>query len=142
MLSTQPQHITEIRGEIFIWMIAWMRRSSLGDKFSHAYHHSYLKDSLAQQEGIHYTFYISMVSTVDSMHTWERALEDSFIATYLSSGGTIDEEATREEGGEDFFLFVKFLEGKQHVGGEDCNVPNFSLKLKWNIIVAHFILFK
>ena len=51
----------------------------------------------------------------------------------------IDEEATREEGGDNFVLSMQLLEGKQHVGGEDCNVPNFSLKLKWNIIVAHFI---
>ena len=61
------------------------------------------------------------------------------MVAYLSSGGTIDEEATREEGGEYFFLSMQLLEDKQHVGGEDCNVPNFSLKLKWNIIVAHFI---
>ena len=49
-----------------------------------------------------------------------------------------DEEATREDGGEIFFLSMRLLEDKQHVGGEDCNVPNFSLKLKWNIIVAYF----
>ena len=67
------------------------------------------------------------------MHTWERALEDRFITTHLSSGGTIDEEATGEEGGDNFFLSMQLLEGKQHVGGEDCNVPNFSLKLKWTL---------
>ena len=50
----------------------------------------------------------------------------------------VDEEATREEGGEFFFLSMHFLGDKKHVGGEDCNVPNFSLKLKWNIIVAYF----
>ena len=37
----------------------------------------------------------------------------------------VDEEATREEGGEVFFLSMQFLEDKQHVGGEDYNVPNF-----------------
>ena len=97
----------------------------MGAKFSHAYHHSYLKEAIAQQEGFHYTFYLSMRSIVVSLHTWERALEDRFIAAYLSSGGTIDEEATREEGGENFVLSMQFLEDKQHVGGEDCNVPNF-----------------
>ena len=40
-------------------------------------------------------------------------------------GGTIDEEATREEGGENFVLSMQLIEGKKHVGGEDCNVPNF-----------------
>ena len=50
----------------------------------------------------------------------------------------VDEEATREEGGEIFVLSMQFLEDKQHVGGEDCNGPNFSLKLKWNIIVEYF----
>ena len=53
----------------------------------------------------------------------------------------VDEEATREEGVEDFVVSMQLLEGKQHVGGEECNVPNFSLKLKWNIIVSYFILF-
>ena len=77
------------------------------------------------QEGFKYNFYLSMRSIVASLHTWERALEDNFIAAYLSSGGTIDEEATREEGGEIFFLFMQLLEGKQHVGGEDCNVHKF-----------------
>ena len=51
----------------------------------------------------------------------------------------VDEEATREEVGEFFFLSMQLLGDKQHVGGEDCNVPNFSLKLKWNIIVPYFI---
>ena len=111
----------------------------MGAALSHAYHHSYLKEATFQQEGFHYTFYLSMRSIIFSLHTWERALEDRFIATYLSSGGTIDEEAIREEGGEDFVLSMQFLKGKQNVGGEDCNVPNFILKLKWNIIVAYFI---
>ena len=115
-----------------------MRGSSLGDKFSHAYHHSYPKEATFQKEGFHYTFYISMGSIIFSLHTWKRALEDRFIAAYLSSGGTIDEEATGEEGGENFVLSMHFLEGQQHVGGEDCNVPNFSIKPKWNIIVSHF----
>ena len=35
------------------------------------------------------------------------------------------EEATREERGRNFVLSMQSLEGKQHVGGEDCNVPNF-----------------
>ena len=55
----------------------------------------------------------------------KRAWDDKFIAAYLSSGGTIDDEATREEGGENYVPSMQLLEGKQHVGGEDCNVPNF-----------------
>ena len=37
----------------------------------------------------------------------------------------VDEEATREEGGEICVLSMQLLEEKQHVGGEDCNIPNF-----------------
>ena len=37
---------------------------------------------------------------------------------------SIDEEAKRRGGG-NFFLSMQLLEGKQHVGGDDCNVPNF-----------------
>ena len=33
--------------EIFIWMIAWMRGSSLWKKISHAFHHSYIEEAIA-----------------------------------------------------------------------------------------------
>ena len=79
-LSIQPQHIAETRGWDFHWMIAWMRGSSLGAALSHAYHHSYLKEATFQQEGFHYTFYLSMRSIIFNLHTWERALEGRFVA--------------------------------------------------------------
>ena len=35
----------------------------------------------------------------------------------------VDEEVAREEGGEIFVLSMQLLEDKQHVEGEECNVP-------------------
>ena len=76
----------------------------MGAEISHAYHHSYLEEAMVQQgyfhlhllsfEGVHHS----------GLHTWEGALEGRFIAAYLSSGGTMDEEATREGGGRLFSL--------------------------------------
>ena len=36
----------------------------------------------------------------------------------------VDEEA-KEKKGEEFYLSMWLFEDKQHVGGEDCNVPKF-----------------
>ena len=51
-------------------------------------------------------------------------MEGIFIA-YLDElwWGILMRRPKEEE--EEFFLSMQFLEDKQHVGGEDCNVPNF-----------------
>ena len=51
----------------------------------------------------------------------------------------VDEEAIREEGGEVFFSLCSFLRTRNMWEGRTVMSPIFSLKLKMDIIVAHFI---
>ena len=120
--SPNTLHIPGV--EISIWMIAWMRGSSLGTKFSHACHHSYLEEAIAQREGFH----LHLLSFHDvhhsGFHTWEEALADRFVVGYFEQWWRLLMRA-QEKRGRNFFLSMQLLEEKQHVGGEDCNVPNF-----------------
>ena len=67
----------------FIWMIAWVRESLIGNEIPHFFHHSYFEEAMGQQAGFHshlppliYVIYLFL-------HTWEETLEGSFIADYF-----------------------------------------------------------
>ena len=109
----------------FIWMIAWVWESLIGNNIPHVDHHSYLKEAIRLQGG--FQLHLPPFYDVSHMvfHAWEETLEEIFVADHVEQWWRIfDEEATRR-GGEDFSLLIQFLEDKQHFGGEDCNIPNF-----------------
>ena len=58
------------------------------------------------------------------MHLWEETLEGKFVAYYLEKWWGLLIRRPQEEKGREFSLSIQFLEGKQHMGGDDCNVPN------------------
>ena len=109
----------------FIWMIAWVRRSLIGNEIFHVYHHSYLEEAMGQQEGFH--LHLPPFHDVSHlvMHLWEETLEGRFVADYLEQWWGILMRRPQEEKGRHFSLSIQLLEDKQHFGGEDYNVPKF-----------------
>ena len=60
-----------------------------------------------------------------SLHTWEEQLGDKLIGEHMVQWRILsDEDATGE--GEEILQYpsLQFLEDKQYLGGEDCNIPN------------------
>ena len=98
-----PNTLHEQRVEICIWMIAWMRGSSLGTNFSHACHHSYLEEAMAQQEGfrLHLLYFHDVHHS--GLHTWEEALEDKFVVGYLEQWWRLLMRRKQKKKGEKFF---------------------------------------
>ena len=98
--SSNTLHIPGV--ETFIWMIAWIRGSSLGIYFFHTCHHSYLEEAIAQQGGFH----LHLLSFHDvhhsGFHTWEEALEDRFVAGYLEQWWRLLMRMPQEKKGEKF----------------------------------------
>ena len=111
--------------ETFIWMIAWMRGSSLGIHFSHACDNSYLEEAIAQQEGFHLHLLFFPDEHHSGLHIWEEAWVEKFIGAYIEQCWRLLMRRPQEKKGEKFCLSMQLLEDKQHVGGEDCNVTDF-----------------
>ena len=87
------------------------------------YHHSYLEEDIGKQEFFHLHLPLSHDVGHLVLHTWEEALEGRFIADNFEQWwGLFDEEAIRGRR-ENFYISFKFLEDKQHFGGEDYNIP-------------------
>ena len=55
----------------FIWMIAWVWDSLIGDEIPYVYHHSYLEEAIGQQEGFHLHLPLSHDVGHLVLHTWE-----------------------------------------------------------------------
>ena len=91
----------------FIWMIAWVMESLIGNAIPHLGHHSYLKEAIGQQGYFH--FHLPHV-----LHTWEESLEDRFIAELWWD---LLMRRPQEEEGRNFVLPLQFLEDKKHFGG-------------------------
>ena len=87
----------------FIWLIAWVWESLIGNEVPHVFHHSYLEEAIGQQEGCH--LHLPPFHDVNHwvLHTWEEPLEGRFIVDYVEQWWRLfDEESTRG-GGEEFF---------------------------------------
>ena len=67
----------------FIWMIAWVWESLIGNNISHVHHHSYLKEAMVQQGGFH--LHLPPFYDVSNMvlHAWEETLEDRFVGDHV-----------------------------------------------------------
>ena len=107
----------------FIWMIAWVWETLIGDEIPYFYHHSYLEEAMGQQEGFHSHLPLSHDVHHVVLHTWEKPLEDRFIADYVELCWELLMRRPQEEEGRNFSPPLQLLEDKQHFGGEDCNIP-------------------
>ena len=90
--------------DCFIWMIAWVMESLIGNKIPHVGHHSYLEEAIEQQGDFH-------------LHP-----PLSHVLTHL--GGFVVKiwwglfmRRPQEEGGRNFSLPLQFLEDKKNFGG-------------------------
>ena len=66
----------------FIWMIAWIWESLIGNEIPYSCHHSYLEEAMGQQEGFHLHPPLSHDVHHLVLHTWEESLEGRFIVDY------------------------------------------------------------
>ena len=71
----------------FIWMIAWVWESLIGNEVPHVFHHSYLEDAIGQQECFH--LHLPPFHNVNHLvwHTWEEPWREDLLQIILSSGG-------------------------------------------------------
>ena len=59
------------------------------------------------------------------MDTWEELFMDGLIGRDLVHEEILSHGGVTKEGGEELqHSPLQFLEDKQHLGGEDCNIPN------------------
>jgi len=99
----------------FIWMIAWVRESLIGNKTSHVFITPTLRRPLSNKEITTCTFHFLMMYTLLS-YTWRESLEERSIAYHFSAMvGSIDEG--RRRGREKFGSTLQLLEDKQHFEG-------------------------
>ena len=106
----------------FIWMIAWVKESLIGNKTSHDFHPSYLEEAIEQQGDFHLHLLLSHDVYFGFTHL-EGYMEERFIAHFDELWWGLLMRRPQEE--EEFFSTLQLLEDKKHVAGEDCNVPNF-----------------
>ena len=88
----------------FIWMIAWVSGSLIGNEISHVYHKSYLEEAMGQQECFH--LHLPPFHDVSHlvMHLWEETLEGRFVADYLEQQWGIFMRRKKEGKGGNFSL--------------------------------------
>ena len=65
------------------------------------------------------------VNDLDNLDPWEEWLRGRMIGGHLGQWGNLSYVGTTREGGEVLqHLPLELLEDKQHLGGEDYNIPN------------------
>ena len=65
------------------------------------------------------------VSHLANLDTWEDQLRGRLMGEHLIQWGSLSYMGATREGGEVFqHSPLRLLEDKQHLGGEDCNIPN------------------
>ena len=126
MQESEVEDIFELtRLAHFIWMIAWVWKSLIGNNITHVHHHSYLEEVIGQQGG----FLLHLPSFYDVSHmvlqAWEETFEDRFVADNFEQWWRLLMRRPQDEEGRIFPLLIQLLEDKQHFGGEDCNIPKF-----------------
>ena len=113
----------------FIWMIAGVWESLIGNEVPYFFRNSYLEDAIGKQEGFHSHLPLSHDVSHLVFHTWEEPLDNRFIADYFEKWWGILMRRPQEEEGMNFSPYLQFLEEKKLFGGEYCNIPKFSLQL-------------
>ena len=60
------------------------------------------------------------------MSTWEEHFMEGLIGRHLAYEESVSHRGVTNGRGEEFqYSPLQFLKGKQHLGGEDCNIPNY-----------------
>ena len=98
----------------FIWMIAWVWKSLIGNNAPHAHHHSYLEEAIEQQ-GYHHLYH-PFSHDVHLPYTWRKSWEDRFIAYHFQPWWDLLMRP-QEEGGGESCPTLQLLEDKQHFEG-------------------------
>ena len=87
----------------FIWMIAWVKESLIGNKNSHVFHHSYLEEAIETQGDFHLCLLLSHDVYFGFTHL-EGYMEDIFIAYFDEIWWGLLMTRTQKEGKEFFSL--------------------------------------
>ena len=111
----------------YVWLIYWGGRDSKWDDESQFTSALMLqKDLQVAHCCFHRYFTVTNVSYLDSLHTWEEKLEDILMMQHLDPWENSSYEVLQGRRGFSLVLSLQLLEDKQHLGGEDCNVPKFA----------------
>ena len=65
------------------------------------------------------------ISHLYLIRTWEKHVMEGWIGRHLAYMGSLSHGGVTNDGGEELqHSPCQLLEDKQHLGGEDCNIPN------------------
>ena len=97
-----------------------------GRKDLHVYYATCLRENIGKNMIATLELFLPCgMSHLHLIRTWEENVMEGFIGIYLVYEESLPHGGVTNGGGEELqHSPLQFLEDKQHLGGEDCNIPN------------------